>query len=112
MGFPSVRPRRTRQSDPWRRMVRETHLRAEGLIYPMFVVPGTGVRHAIGSMPGIFQFSVDEAARHAREIEGTGIPAVLVFAAPEVKDARASDALDPQGLAARAIRAIKAVGSK
>ena len=107
MGFPQVRPRRTRQSDPWRRMVRETHLRPEGLIYPMFVVPGRAARRAVQSMPGIFQFSVDEAAKHAREVAASGVPAVLLFAAPDLKDKDASSARDPKGLAAQAIRAVK-----
>ncbi len=102
-----VRPRRTRQSDTWRRMVRETHLRPEQFIYPMFVVPGKGVRHAVQSMPGIFQLSVDEAVKHAREVAAAGVTAVLLFAAPERKDAKASDARDREGLAARAIAAIK-----
>ena len=106
-GIPQVRPRRTRQSELWRRMVRETHLRPEGLIYPMFLVPGRAVRHAVESMPGIFQFSVDEAVRHAREVAASGIAAVLLFAAPARKDKEASDALEPQGLAAQAIGAIK-----
>ena len=103
----TTRPRRTRQSDPWRRLVRETHLRAENFIYPMFVVPGRAQRRAVASMPGIFQLSVDEAVRHAREVAATGVPGVLLFAAPEHKDAQASAALDPQGLAAQAIAAIK-----
>ncbi len=107
MTFPKIRPRRTRQSELWRRVVRETHLRPEGLIYPMFVVPGRAVRHAVDSMPGIFQFSVDEAVRHAREVAPSGIAAVLLFAAPARKDKEASDALDSQGLAAQAIGAIK-----
>ncbi len=102
-----VRPRRTRQSDTWRRMVRETHLRPEQFIYPMFVVPGKGVRHAVQSMPGIFQLSVDEAVKHVREVAAAGVTAVLLFAAPERKDAKASDARDREGLAARAIAAIK-----
>ena len=108
MGFPHVRPRRTRQSEPWRRLVRETHLSVESLIYPLFVVPGAGVRRPVESMPGIFQLSVDEAARHAREVAAAGVPAVIVFAAPARKDAAASDALDPKGLAAQAIGALKA----
>ena len=107
MAFPNTRPRRTRQSDLWRRLVRETHLRPEGLVYPLFAVPGRAVRRAVESMPGIFQLSVDEAARHAREVAATGVPAVLVFAAPDHKDAQASNALDPQGLAAQTISAIK-----
>jgi porphobilinogen synthase len=108
MRFPQVRARRTRQSEQWRRMVRETHLRPEALIYPMFVVPGRGVRNAVASMPGIFQLSVDEAVKHAREVGAAGVSAVLLFAAPEHKDAQASSALDPHGLAAEAIGAIKA----
>jgi porphobilinogen synthase len=107
MAFPNTRPRRTRQSDPWRRLVRETHLRPEGLVYPLFAVPGRAVRRAVESMPGIFQLSVDEAARHAREVAATGVGAVLVFAAPEHKDRQASNALDPKGLAAQTISAIK-----
>src|SRR6516162_7966906 len=85
MGFPQLRPRRTRANEAWRRMVRETRLTPEALIYPMFVVPGRAVRHAVTSMPGIAQLSVDEA----------------------VKEPRASDALDEHGLAATAISAIK-----
>ena len=88
-------------------MVRETHLTPDSFIYPLFVVPGRGVRKAVQSMPGIFQLSVDEAARHAKTVADAGVVAVLVFAAPEAKDARASDAWNPQGLAARAIAAIK-----
>ncbi len=108
MNFPSIRPRRTRQSDLWRRMVRETRLTADQLIYPLFVVPGKGVRHPVTSMPGIDQLSIDEAVKEARATEEAGVPAVLLFAAPAHKDERASAALDPHGLAAEAIRAIKA----
>jgi porphobilinogen synthase len=108
MGFPQIRARRTRQSEVWRRMVRETHLRPEALIYPMFVIPGRALRNPVASMPGIFQLSVDEAVKHAREVAAAGVGAVLLFAAPERKDAQASDALDPRGLAAQAIGAIKA----
>ncbi len=107
MGFPLHRPRRTRQSDVWRRMVRETRLTPDAFIYPLFVVPGRGVRHPVESMPGIAQVSVDEVVKDARAVAGVGVPAVLVFAAPAEKDARASAALDPKGLAAQAISAIK-----
>ena len=61
MGFPTERPRRTRASDTWRRLVRETRLTGDALIYPLFVVEGRAVRHAVTSMPGISQLSVDEA---------------------------------------------------
>jgi porphobilinogen synthase len=107
MGFPSERPRRTRQSDAWRRLVRETRLSPEEFVYPLFVVPGRGVRHAVESMPGIFQLSVDEAVKEAKAVAAKGVPAVLLFAAPGQKDAKASAALDPKGLAAQAINAIK-----
>ncbi|MGH8134078.1 MAG: porphobilinogen synthase, partial [Steroidobacteraceae bacterium] len=79
MPFPQQRPRRTRQSDAWRRMVRETRLSADALIYPMFVVPGRGVRHPVESMPGICQLSVDEAVKEARAAAAAGVPAVLLF---------------------------------
>ena len=108
MGFPSERPRRTRASDAWRRMVRETHLSADAFIYPMFIVPGRAVRHPVQSMPGIFQLSVDEAVKDAKSLAAGGVLAVMLFAAPEVKDAAASDALDAKGLASQAISAIKA----
>jgi porphobilinogen synthase len=108
MGFPTERPRRTRQSETWRRMVRETRLSPDALVYPLFVVPGRAVRHPVESMPGICQFSVDEVVKEAQAAADSGVPAVLLFAAPEAKDPQASDALDPKGLAARAITAIKA----
>ena len=109
MRFPSHRPRRTRQSDAWRRMVRETRLSKDALIYPLFVVPGRGVRHAVQSMPGVFQTSVDEVVKDAKTAYTAGVPAVLLFAAPadSDKDAKASAALDPKGLAAQAIAGIK-----
>ena len=108
MSFPYDRPRRTRQSDAWRRMVRETRLTPDQLVYPLFVVPGRAVRHPVASMPGISQLSVDEAVNDARAARAAGVPAVLLFAAPAHKDERASAALDPHGLAAEAIGAIKA----
>jgi len=107
MPFPQERPRRTRQSAAWRRMVRETRLTPDALIYPLFVVPGRSVRHPVGSMPGIFQLSADEAVKEAKTVAGAGVPAVLLFAAPAEKDARATAARDPRGLAAEAISAIK-----
>jgi len=107
MGFPQVRPRRTRQSEVWRRMVRETHLTPDAFIYPLFVVPGRAVRHAVQSMPGVCQFSVDELVKEARAAAAAGVPAVLLFAAPAHKDAGATSATDPKGLAAQAIGAIK-----
>ena len=80
MGFPSHRPRRTRQSDAWRRMVRETHLRPT-LIYPLFAVPGGGVRNPVKSMPGIFQLSVDEIVKE-EGAAACGVPAILCSRLP------------------------------
>ena len=109
MAFPQQRPRRTRQSAAWRRMVRETRLTPDALIYPLFVVPGRGVRHAVSSMPSVSQLSVDEVVKEARTVAAAGIPAVLLFAAPETsdKDPKGSAALDPKGVGAQAISAIK-----
>jgi porphobilinogen synthase len=88
-------------------MVRETRLSVDSLIYPLFVVPGRSVRNPVASMPGISQLSIDEAVKEARLVAAAGVPAVLLFAAPSQKDARASAALDAEGLAAQAISAIK-----
>ncbi len=107
MGFPIQRPRRLRQSDLWRRMVQETRLTADALVYPLFVVPGKQVRRPVSSMPGIAQLSVDEAVKEAQAAADVGVPAVLLFAAPAHKDAKASAALDPDGLVPQTIRAIR-----
>jgi porphobilinogen synthase len=88
-------------------MVRETRLTGDALIYPLFIVPGRGVRRAVTSMPGICQLSVDEAVREAKMALEAGVLALMVFAAPAEKDAQASAALDPQGLVPEAIAAIK-----
>jgi porphobilinogen synthase len=107
MGYPLHRPRRLRQSDAWRRMVRETRLTGDALVYPLFIVPGHTVRRAVVSMPGIFQLSVDEAVKEAKMAMDAGVLAVILFAAPDEKDAHGSAALDPQGLVPEAIAAIK-----
>ena len=107
MAFPLHRPRRTRQSAAWRRMVRETRLSPDSLIYPLFVVPGREVRKPVESMPGIFQLSVDQIVKEAQIVADRGVLAVILFAAPPNKDAKASAALDPEGLVPQAIAAIK-----
>jgi porphobilinogen synthase len=107
MTFPLHRPRRTRQSNAWRRMVRETRLSPDIFVYPLFVVAGREVRKPVESMPGVFQLSVDEVAREAIAVAEAGVLAVILFAAPPQKDAKASAALDPEGLVPQAIRAIK-----
>ena len=107
MGYPLQRPRRLRQSEVWRRMVRETRLSGDALIYPLFIVGGRGVRKPVLSMPGICQLSVDAAVKEAKMAAAAGVPALILFAAPAHKDGEASAVLDPQGLVPQAIAAIK-----
>jgi porphobilinogen synthase len=107
MGFPIQRPRRLRRNALLREFVRETDLSPADLIYPLFVVPGKKVRQEIGSMPGQFNLSVDQAVGEARETRALGIPAVLLFGIPEAKDAVASGAYDDDGIVQRAARALK-----
>jgi porphobilinogen synthase len=85
MLFPDYRPRRLRQSEAFRRMVRETTLAVDDLILPLFAVGGKGVRNPIPSMPGHFQLSLDELVKTCREAFGLGIPAVILFGVPETK---------------------------
>jgi len=107
MQFPDYRPRRLRQNENFRRMIRETKLSVDNLIYPLFVVPGTKVKKPITSMPGNFQMSVDHIVREAARMKELGIPAVLLFGIPEKKDEIASGALAKDGIIQQAIREIK-----
>lgn len=104
---PSARPRRLRRSPALRSLVRETRLSAADLVLPLFVVHGRQTRHEIGSMPGVFQLSVDEVVREAELAASLGIPAVLLFGLPAEKDELGRENFDPDGIIARAIRAIK-----
>ena len=104
---PDRRPRRLRRSAAIRQMVRETELSPADFIYPLFVRPGHGIRHEIGSMPGQYQLSVDTAVEKAREAWDLGIPAVLLFGIPSTKDAEGSENYDPHGIVPQAIKAIK-----
>ncbi len=88
-------------------MVRETTLTPQDFIYPMFIVPGRGVRNPISSMPECFQESVDEAIKNAKEVFSLGIPAVILFGIPEKKDEKATSAYDESGVVQTAVRAIK-----
>ena len=88
-------------------MVRETRLTAENFVYPLFVCPGEGVRKEVRSMPGVFNLSVDETVKEAREAHSLGIPALILFGLPEKKDEVASGAWDEDGIVHRAARAIK-----
>jgi porphobilinogen synthase len=107
--YPALRPRRLRQSDWVRRLVRETTLQPSDLIWSLVVHDGEEARVPVASMPGVDRLSVREAARAAVEARALGIPAIAVFPHidAEKKDARGSQASDPTGLIARAVRAMK-----
>ena len=107
MSFPTHRPRRLRRNEALRSMVRETHLTTAGLIYPMFVCPGTNVRQEVSSMPGVHQQSVDQILQECREVESLGIPAVILFGLPETKDSRGASSLNSHGVVQRAIEGIR-----
>ncbi len=101
------RPRRLRRSEGIRALVRETIVRPEDLIYPLFVVPPARQRAEIGSMPGVFQLRVREAVEEARRAYDLGLRSVLLFGLPERKDAIGSASWDPSGPVQSAIEGIK-----
>ncbi|MFN3740688.1 MAG: porphobilinogen synthase [Thermodesulfovibrionales bacterium] len=105
--FPVHRPRRLRAKESIRRMVRETHLRVDDLIYPLFVIAGKNIKNEIPSMPGCYQESVDVIIKNAKEVYDLGIPAVILFGIPEHKDELASHAYRDDGVIQQAIKAIK-----
>jgi porphobilinogen synthase len=100
--------RRLRRTEPLRALVRETRLQPGQLIYPLFVCPGEGVRREIGSMPGVFNLSVDEAVKEAQEAARLGLGGLLLFGLPETKDEQASGAWDHDGIVQTVLRALKA----
>src|SRR5262249_35656514 len=99
--------RRLRRSDPLRRMVRETELSPDDLIYPIFVVEGRAVRRPIPSMPGILNLSIDQAVEEARHAKSAGIPAIILFGIPAHKDARGKVTNNSETVIQRVIQAIK-----
>ncbi len=107
MAFPITRLRRLRQSEQLRSLVRETQLTPGAFVYPMFVCPGEGVRKAVGSMPGVFNLSVDEAVKEAALVQSLGVPSVILFGLPEKKDEVATGAWADDGIVQQATRAIK-----
>jgi porphobilinogen synthase len=107
MNFPDYRGRRMRRSDGLRRLVRETRLATDNLVYPMFVAPGSGVEKPIASMPGQSVWSVDRAVELAAKVYAAGIPGVILFGIPERKDAVGSEAWSAGGVVQKAIKAIK-----
>jgi porphobilinogen synthase len=106
------RPRRLRRNEALRSLVRETRLSTTGLIYPMFVCPGSKVRQEVSSMPGIHQQSADQIVEECREVEQLGLPAVILFGLPETKDARGTSSLASDGVVQRAIAAIRKANLK
>jgi porphobilinogen synthase len=107
MPYPVYRPRRLRESPLLRRMVRETVLRTDDFILPLFTVHGRGIREPIGSMPGQFRFSIDELLKECKDAASMGIPAVLLFGLPREKDPRGSEAYADDGIIQQAVRALK-----
>ena len=96
-----------RRTEPLRALVRETRLEPGQLIYPLCVCPGEGVRREIGSMPGVFNVSVDEAVKEAEEAVRLGLGGLLLFGLPETKDEEATGAWDDAGIVQTALRALK-----
>ncbi len=107
MNFPATRLRRLRRTEAMRSLVRETHLHPGALIYPLFLCPGEGVRKEIGSMPGVFNLSIDEGLKEAEACAGLGLGGLLLFGLPAEKDEQASGAWAEDGIVQQALRAIK-----
>ena len=105
--FPITRPRRLRQHSQLRRMVRETVVTANDLIYPLFAVPGESVAQEVKSMPGVYQLSVDKIVAEAKEVYDLGIPAIILFGIPEDKDIEATGAWHDCGIVQTAATAVK-----
>ncbi len=107
--FPRIRMRRMRRDDFSRRLMRENALSVDDLIYPVFVLEGKGQREEVASMPGVERLSLDELLKDAKELVALGIPAIALF--PVTPDAAksldAAEAYNPDGLAQRAVRALK-----
>ncbi len=107
MFYPQFRARRIRGNESFRKMVSETALSVNDLVYPMFSAFGRGIKKEISSMPGIYQQSIEQIVVEAAEVHALGIPAVLLFGIPESKDAVGSDAYSDTGIIQQTIRAIK-----
>ena len=107
MQFPEYRARRLRKNENFRRLIRETSLSIDDLVYPLFAVPGKSVKKPITSMPGQFQLSVDYIAKEAQKAHELGIPAILLFGIPEKKDEMATGAFAKDGIVQQAVKRIK-----
>ncbi len=107
MNFPATRLRRLRRTEAMRSLVRETHLHPGALIYPLFLCPGEGIRKEIGSMPGVFNLSIDEAVKEAEACASLGIGGLLLFGLPAEKDEQATGAWADGGVVQTALGALK-----
>jgi porphobilinogen synthase len=107
MQFPEYRARRLRKNENFRRLIRETNLSVDDLVYPLFAVPGKSVKKPITSMPGQFQLSVDYIAKEAQKAHELGLPAVLLFGIPAKKDEMATGAFAKDGIVQQAVKRIK-----
>jgi porphobilinogen synthase len=108
MEFPATRLRRLRSTAAMRSLVRETHVHPGALIYPLFICEGEGVRREVGSMPGVFNLSIDEAVKEVEACAALGIGGVLLFGIPDHKNEQGTGAYAADGIVQRAIHAIKA----
>jgi len=107
MSFPEQRPRRLRSNEIIRRMVRETALSVDDFLYPVFVTHGEGIARPVEAMPGIYNYSIDRLLEELTDVAGLGIPGVLLFGIPAVKDELGSEAYARDGIVQKAVRAIK-----
>jgi porphobilinogen synthase len=107
MNYPDYRSRRLRKNENFRRLIRETRLSVDDLVYPLFVTDGKKIKKPIASMPGNFQLSIDHLVKEVKTTKDLGIPAVLLFGIPEKKDEEGSGAYDREGIIQRAVREIK-----
>ncbi|HUB52537.1 MAG TPA: porphobilinogen synthase [Terracidiphilus sp.] len=110
MAFPQSRLRRLRRTETLRALVRETQVEPGDLIFPLFICPGEGVRKPVGSMPGVFNVSVDEAVKEAEEAARLGIAGLLLFGLPETKDETGAGAWEENGIVQQALRALRQSG--
>jgi porphobilinogen synthase len=107
MLFPDYRPRRLRQSEALRKMVRETALSTSDLILPLFAIDGKGVKNPIDAMPGHYQLSIDNLIKIAGDAFALGIPAIILFGIPAKKDPLGTQAYARDGIVQRAVKALK-----
>jgi porphobilinogen synthase len=112
MEFPVTRLRRLRRTEAMRSLVREVHLQPGALIYPLFICPGEGIRREIGSMPGVYNLSIDQAMKEVEEASQLGLGGLLLFGLPAVKDEEGSGAWEEDGIVQQALRAFRPSAKK